>query len=150
MMRKVSDTEKARMRERYSAFKAAGLCPQCGKQPQAGMIMCTDCNEKRLAWHERNRARSNASARALREKLWDRVLVAYGPYCSCCSEARREFLTVDHVNGGGRAERALLRTTAMMLRKIIKDSFPPTIRILCMNCNLSYGVRGYCPHQKEP
>lgn len=30
-----------------------------------------------------------------------------------------------------------------------KNNYPPGFRVLCMNCNFSLGMRGYCPHQKE-
>lgn len=147
---KSSDEQKLQMRSRYAALKEAGLCPQCGKKPQEdGKIVCNECNEKRLAWHAKNREKSNRNALERRLRLWRTVLDAYGPGCDCCGETHIEFLTIDHKNGGGRQHRKELSTTAQMLNWIIKNGFPDSIRILCMNCNLSYGVRGYCPHQKE-
>ena len=31
---------------------------------------------------------------------------------------------------------------------LVKYNFPPGLRVLCYNCNLSLGFFGYCPHQK--
>jgi hypothetical protein len=146
-----SEAEKARMRAHYQELKKAGLCPQCGKRrPIPGRAICKTCCAKKRSWHENNRERSNENAARLRRRLWDQVLEAYGQRCACCGETMVEFLTVDHVDGGGQKHRASLGgTMAALLRWIIKHGFPRSIRILCMNCNLSYGLYGYCPHQKE-
>lgn len=30
---------------------------------------------------------------------------------------------------------------------LIREEFPEGYRVLCLNCNFSHGVFGYCPHQ---
>jgi hypothetical protein len=90
-------------------------------------------------------------------KLRTEILAAYGDKCKCCGETAPEFLTVDHINGGGNAHRKMLQKSKsphpggksfyIWLRnnKFPKDAY----RLLCMNCNWSLGKRGYCPHNRK-
>lgn len=90
-----------------------------------------------------------------RDKLRDQVFEAYGNLCECCHEGNREFLALDHVEGGGNAHRRALckngtgRGGTQTLYRLVRDlGFPDTYRLLCHNCNHSYGAYGYCPHQE--
>lgn len=79
----------------------------------------------------------------------DFVIAFYGGACECCGEDRKEFLCMDHREGGGNAHR----------RKIGGNLYPwlyghratkfPWMRVLCHNCNMSRSCRGYCPHDRE-
>lgn len=69
--------------------------------------------------------------------------------CECCHEKRLEFLTVDHVDGSGAEARKNDPGQYRICRWVLKNKFPPGFRILCMNCNFSIGVWGYCPHSSE-
>lgn len=83
----------------------------------------------------------------IRKKL--RVISHYSggePHCSCCDEKRLEFLTVDHIDGGGIAHR---KEVGDIYQWAINNDFPPVLRVLCMNCNHSFGMYGYCPHKTE-
>ena len=70
------------------------------------------------------------------------------PACTCCGEEALEFLTLDHVNGGGCEERRKYPAT-MLFRRLRREGFPVGYRTLCYNCNNSYGMYGYCPHQEN-
>jgi len=97
------------------------------------------------------------------------ILTHYGgnpPKCACCGESHYEFLTIDHICGGGIKHRLqisgltkddvkglsveLLRGKGYDPRKftkwIIENNFPEGFRILCYNCNCAIGHYGYCPH----
>ena len=81
-----------------------------------------------------------------------RVFVAYGNKCACCGETQREFLSLDHVNNDGAKQRRELnktnhKSTRSTYYWAIKNNFPPSLQLLCYNCNMSKGFRGYCPHQ---
>lgn len=81
-----------------------------------------------------------------------KVLEHYGNKCKCCGEKNIEFLTIDHINGKGNEHRRLIKKRSnSFYRWLIKNNFPksPPLRILCWNCNRSYGTYGYCPHQKK-
>jgi hypothetical protein len=76
------------------------------------------------------------------------VFAFYGgehPRCECCGESHLEFLTIDHVNGDGSKHRKQIGEGALY-NWLIKNNFPNGFRVLCMNCNFSLGIRGYCPH----
>lgn len=79
------------------------------------------------------------------------VLVHYGgnpPKCVCCGENHIEFLTIDHIDGGGNKHRKKigLKCGVSFNRWLIRNGFPSGFRVLCMNCNFSIGHYGYCPH----
>lgn len=138
-----------KMQERYQRRKSEGLCPQCGVPAEKGRTTCTACNRRRVKWHEENRERSNTVSAKRREALRLRVIDAYGGVCACCGERRKEFLTLDHVNGDGKEDRKRFPTQTQFRKWIVDNDFPDHLRILCMNCNLSRGLYGYCPHEQE-
>lgn len=81
------------------------------------------------------------------QQLSREIIAAYGNACACCGEMRFEFLTIDHINGGGRAHVAQIKNFYSWLKR---NSFPQEeFRCLCMNCNFSRGRYGYCPHERE-
>ena len=70
------------------------------------------------------------------------------PVCSCCSEARIEFLCIDHIDGGGNQHRRAsgLVGSSAFYRHLVDTNFPVGYRVLCHNCNSAYGFYGYCSH----
>lgn len=110
--------------------------------------------ERLLARHKGRYAAEPDKWRAYRkgyaQNLWTQVFDAYGHRCNCCGEADDRFLTIDHVNGGGKAHRDAVGGTIMVLRQIIQDGFPADYQILCFNCNLGrQRAGGTCPHQMQ-
>ena len=73
------------------------------------------------------------------------------PSCACCGETALEFLTIDHVGGGGNVHRRSTTQTGgrAFYVWLQKSKWPKGYRALCMNCNLSIGCYGYCPHQER-
>lgn len=71
-------------------------------------------------------------------KIFDEVLNVYGKSCSCCDEKVKEFLSVDHVEGGGTSHRRTIngggggRHLYLWLKR---NNWPSGFRILCRNCN---------------
>lgn len=81
------------------------------------------------------------------------ALEAYGKKCECCGELQEEFLTIDHVHGGGRAHAKEVGAGTAMFQWLKRNGYPKEdFRVLCYNCNCSLGAKGYCPHEllKEP
>ena len=70
------------------------------------------------------------------------------PFCACCGEKHLEFLSIDHINGGGAEHRRQLKE-ATIYRWLKRNGYPEGYRVLCHNCNQALGHYGYCPHQKE-
>jgi len=105
-----------------------------------------------------NKWRSNNidRARELARNSWHRrrlgVLKYYSngkPKCACCGETEIEFLSIDHINGGGLKEsREKGYGRGGLMRWIINNNYPKGFQILCHNCNFAKGHYGECPHKK--
>ena len=81
------------------------------------------------------------------------VLKAYGGECVCCGESTFEFLSIDHVRGGGDAHRREIvanRGYVDIYRWLKEHKCPQDGRfqLLCFNCNMAKGFYGYCPHRR--
>ncbi len=98
-----------------------------------------------------NRKQKNLNNIKYNRKIKLEVLSHYGgapPVCACCGEAAMEFLSIDHIKGGGsRHRRELNRSNLYGYLK--KTGYPDGYRVLCMNCNFALGHFGYCPHGGE-
>jgi len=133
------------------------------------------CNKYQRKWRERNPGKSAEYNRRWREKnpgsakdkkqrqlsidrayrgamkRWSlkmETIRAYGGECECCGDTQPEFLTLDHINGGGRAHREEVgRGSKDLYLWLKRNNYPDIIRVLCYNCNCSLGHRGYCPHE---
>ena len=103
------------------------------------------CRAKNREWYDGNRARCAERMRKRRRRLREQAFDAYGKTCRCCNETAYEFLTIDHVGGGGREHRALVGN-AYVYDDLEKRGYPPGFRTLCFNCNCAIGVFGFCPH----
>ena len=107
---------------------------------------CFRCrNSHRSKWQRANTKRRADLHRAVREQAF----AGYGGQCACCGESRFEFLALDHVEGGGVAERKAGLSTRQIAKRAIDAGFPPKYRVLCHNCNLARGFFGACPHESE-
>lgn len=110
--------------------------------------------DERLRYaREDNPAHKAERLRKSRAKLKDTVFEHYGDICACCGETNRKFLTIDHINGGGRGHRRSLGpkggSTLSVLYDIKKRGFPADIQILCFNCNCGRAQNGgICPHKE--
>jgi len=70
-------------------------------------------------------------------------LIHYGgnpPKCACCGETHIEFLTIDHVYGGGNKHRQIIKSNGSYFYKWLKkNNFPKDFQVLCANCNMAKG-----------
>lgn len=86
------------------------------------------------------------------QRLKREMIAVFGGKCDCCGETETEFLSLDHINGGGNIHRKKVGGTRVWrdLRALgwPKDGY----RILCMNCQFGFKNGRTCPHQlkKEP
>jgi hypothetical protein len=71
--------------------------------------------------------------------------------CFCCGERMIEFLTLDHINGGGSKDKIKTGSGQKFYRYLIQNNFPPELdlQILCFNCNCGKDrITGICPHRR--
>jgi hypothetical protein len=89
------------------------------------------------------------SAQKHRQKIKHKIFSHYGYECKCCGDTTKEFLTIDHINGGGTKHRKETGCGLGFYYWLIRNNFPKEYRTLCMNCNFSLGKYGYCPHRRK-
>lgn len=111
--------------------------------------------ERMKEWYNKNKEYRLQYFHNYRIRLRYLVLTHYGgnpPKCNCCGENNIEFLSIDHINKDGATQRRknnLHSGGHNFYRWIIKQGFPKGYRVLCMNCNTSFGFFGYCPHHSQ-
>ena len=130
-----------------------------------------ECNQ---AWYKNNKEHVGKHYTTHRQEILKKRFV-YGqiskykvlshycqgePHCQCpsgkCPESVNphfEFLSIDHIGGGGNKERRRLfggknSGGLRMYVYLIKHKYPKGYRVLCFNCNQSLSAYGYCPHHK--
>lgn len=149
-----------RNNSRSKARSANGQCVDCPATISAG-VRCVTCKAANLARYHAKREANLVVAKARRQRVKLAAFNAYGgAKCSCCGEKHVEFLTIDHVDGGGAEHRRTLASelgwkassTGMtgyhFYSWLAKQGFPPGFQVLCFNCNFSLGHFGYCPHSQ--
>lgn len=136
-----------------------------GKMAGKPISGCKDCMRVAIRDSRRKHAENHRAVnKAYREKHRDKfreiirknslvhrikrrrmVLDAYGGRCACCGEATPEFLSIDHINGGGSKHKREVKNHVYSW--LVKHNFPKGFRLLCHNCNQSRGAYGLCPHE---
>lgn len=129
-----------RLGRRTVRRRSLGLCTKCGKVPPApNKERCENCSNLEII-----RLRNE------RKRLRKEVISHYSPdrKCTCCGESNIEFLTIDHINGGGGKDRKLVNQGGTgFLRHLKKNNYPDGFQVLCWNCNLGRAHYGICPHK---
>lgn len=130
------------LREKYLIRKTKGLCVRCGGI-KVKNTSCENClNKKR--------------AQQLSRKL--KCIEYYGETCNCCLEQKVNFLTIDHINGGGNAHRREIGgnrgkkpyANSKIYSWLIRNKFPFGYQVLCFNCNRGKWMNGgICPHKDK-
>ena len=120
--------------------------PKRGNVPSGRGSWCKQCC--RDEYHTRQRDRYLIKSRNRNRLLKIEIMSHYGTICGCCGESHIEFLTIDHINGGGNKHRREVGLHGgRRFYKWLKDNnWPDGFRVLCMNCNFSLGQYGCCPH----
>lgn len=107
-----------------------------------------------LAWARGHREQVNAYAKAWRVRIKQEAFYAYGGKCACCGETEPNFLSIDHVYGGGRKHRELIHSShgggSGIYRWLKQERYPQDGRfqVLCHNCNFAKRL-GQCPHRQN-
>jgi hypothetical protein len=118
-----------------------------------------ETSERRREWYrkwrkqysKKNRKRINETAVVCYRRRRERALTMYGGKCACCGISDYEFLTFDHIDGGGRYHRKYVmggKGVSDNLVRWLLLKMRPGFRVLCYNCNCAIGHYGFCPHAK--
>lgn len=88
-------------------------------------------------------------------KIRNEVVEAYGSTCVCCGETEEMFLTIDHIENDGAADRRRLTGSrtgggTRLYRELKRLGYPKDrYRLLCFNCNCGRARNGgTCPHKE--
>ena len=88
-------------------------------------------------WSRNNRARIRGSVnRRLKELKIEAMVHLGGALCARCGFSDLRALQIDHVNGGGKAERKKNRNYPSYYRSVAKSEIGK-YQVLCANCNWS-------------
>jgi hypothetical protein len=126
-------------------------------------LYCPPCRKAKLReWGNasiaRNRDHYRAKNRGAATKLRNKQkLLVIGHYsngtnaCICCGEAEIEFLSLDHINNDGGAERRRLKSWpgSAFYYWLIRQGYPTGYQVMCHNCNFSKAKHGQCIHKLE-
>lgn len=141
--RRCHDCRRQADRDRYAAN------PEAGRE-STRRWRAADPEASRKATRESMRRWMAANPEAVRDhgRRWyvtykSPVFDHYGHECTCCGTSER--LTIDHVNGDGKAHREQLRGGSPALyRWLIKNDFPEGFQVLCLRCNQSKSNGDHC------
>lgn len=108
------------------------------------------CRELCESWRNKNRQKVRDGVNRHQKKLRAEIIEAYGSKCACCGEKTPQFLTVDHIDGGGKQERQKMSSNKFLV-SIRNRGFPKDLyRLLCWNCNSGRAINGgVCPHKER-
>lgn len=112
-------------------------------------------DEKRIwqrAYFKANKERHHKTLRRHKDKLLNEFFDHYGHACTCCGEADKRFLSIEHLLGGGNAHKRKLKRSSVdsTIRDIRNSGWPPIYTTLCFNCNFGkWRMGGTCPHVIE-
>lgn len=125
------------------------VCVSCHQAPATKDGRCRTCgNAYTREWRRKHADRIRQYNRDTHRRLREEVLAHYGGRCACCGEAQYEFLALDHLDGGGAADRrAAAGQNKHLWRWVKHQGLPAGFRVLCHNCNMAIGFYGHCPHQ---
>lgn len=137
-------------REKFTAYMKEYNQKYVSSHKEEIQLYQQENKDKIRKYREEHREQTKQRLHDYRKDIRKQVFEFYGSKCSCCGEVHDEFLTLDHINGGGLKHRkAINKTSSDFYKWVIDNDFPDFLRILCYNCNCSLGHLGYCPHNKK-
>lgn len=138
------------------------ICNRCGFDKDISDFYpkrtsyCKQCeNEKHMEWHFANKEKVQSYQQNNRRKYKLMVVNHYSngtKSCACCGEREMQFLTLDHIDGGGTKEQKVLQKDGYHFYKWLIDHLYPTgYQVLCWNCNCGRNQTKdkICPHKKQ-
>lgn len=126
-------------------YKSQGLCVKCGKPAIIGLVSCQEHREKDKT-PKRKLVMKQYIALLKRE-----TISYYGGKCACCGESNIQFLTIDHINGGGTKHNKEIGGGGTRLYRWLRDNkYPDGFQVLCFNCNSGRAINNQiCPHHGD-
>lgn len=101
-------------------------------------------------WNQQHIVEQRVYKAQYRWRIRLEAIAAYGGVCRCCGESAPQFLTIDHIDNDGAAERKgdRTRTGTKFYLDLRRRGWPrDKYQLLCFNCNCAKGIFGACPHE---
>jgi len=115
----------------------------------SGCLGCKNQRERDRRKKSEHQSKELQRNQLYRTQLRHDVLSNYGGKCACpgCDIAEPRFLGIDHIEGGGRKHRKEIGSGPGLYVWLRNNDYPKDkFRLLCHNCNHSYGHYGFCAH----
>lgn len=133
---------------RKSGPKLAACHPD---RPALARGLCHQCYARERYWDDPKKFREEArrDGAEKRKRLRDEMVATYGGRCACanCPETNSAFLTLDHINGDGKAHR--MKMGSHTYADLRRQGWPTEgYRLLCWNCNAMTRGGRMCPHEE--
>jgi len=84
------------------------------------------------------------------QKRRTELIARYGGACVCCGEDYAPYLELDHVDGGGLADRRRFKTDYAYYNWLYRAPRLLEIQVLCANCHAAKTKRKPCRHREMP
>lgn len=99
-------------------------------------VLCANCNWRRNT-EERSEIGASRSAVGTRRMRHELIVLLGGPRCADCGESDERVLAIDHINGGGTADRKARGGYWSMLHHYsgCPEEAQRALQVLCRNCN---------------
>lgn len=130
------------------------ICVQCGKEKEISKFSKTDTTwNAKNGWTTVERYKNRCKAcygERFRTRLRLDFIKAYGGKCICCGEDDPRFLSLDHVNSDGSAQKKSLNYVEHQIYSLARrEGYPKDkYQLLCYNCNCGRARNnGVCPHK---
>lgn len=105
--------------------------------------------ENPKAFHDKMNRQAKFWRKELKLEVFNHYSLDGRIECQCCGENHLEFLTLDHLDRKGIEDRKIFKCSTAFYSWLKKNHYPRKLRILCLNCNISLGTYGYCPHELD-
>ena len=129
---------------------------ETGKWSDKYQVLCYCCNmikERKRRVYLYCNTPDSILHRKYREKLKIEVFSHYSngkPKCACCRwDKDTDGLSIDHIHGRKDPKEPKGLSSYPLYRYVKKSGYPPTFRVLCLNCNAAIGHHGKCPHEES-
>ena len=131
---------------------------ETGKWSDKYQVLCYCCNMIKEIRRPKDKpdakyAKERDLRRKYRKKLKLEMFSHYSngkPKCACCRwDKDMDGLSIDHIYGRKDPKEPKGLSGEALYRYVKKSGYPPTFRVLCLNCNAAIGHHGKCPHAKK-
>ena len=148
---KYREQNREKIRQRMRDWRAANRDKIKGYSKRLRDRKFAEATPEEAAWI---RAAEAEKTRKLQGQIKEAVYAAYGGYiCKCCGETEPMFLSIDHIENNGAAERrsgVYRGSGSAFYAWLKKQGFPPGYQVLCMNCQVGkHKNKGVCPHRSR-